>query len=324
MPAPQVSVVIRCCNEEEHIGRLLSGILEQSVSDVDIVVVDSGSTDATLAIASRYPVTVRHIGRHEFTFGRSLNIGCAAARGDYIVIASAHVYPVYRDWLAKMLAPFSDPDIGLVYGQQRGDQRTKYSERQIFEKLYPDGAARRTGGLFCNNANAAIRRTLWQSQPYDESLTGLEDLAWAKAIAQLGHGVCYQGEGSVVHVHDERWRQICNRYRREAIALQSIVPDERFGMLDFLRCLVGNVWSDLRHAHREACLRAVWSEVLSFRLMQFWGTYSGYRTGEQLSDSLKQTFYYPKGWSHAPDLHPADQRAGLRIPYASLVDEDET
>ena len=123
MPAAQVSVVIRCCNEEEHIGRLLSGILEQSVTNVDIVVVDSGSTDATLAIASRYAVTVRHIGRHEFTFGRALHCGCAAARSEYIVIASAHVYPVYRDWLAKMLAPFSDADIGLLYGQQRGDGR---------------------------------------------------------------------------------------------------------------------------------------------------------------------------------------------------------
>ena len=94
---PRVSVIIRCCNEEQHIGRLLSGILEQTLREVEIIVVDSGSTDATLAIASRYPVQIRHIAREAFSFGRSLNVGCAAARGEFLVMASAHVYPIYRD-----------------------------------------------------------------------------------------------------------------------------------------------------------------------------------------------------------------------------------
>ena len=58
---PRCSVVIRCCNEEHHIGRLLSGITQQTIRDAEIIVVDSGSTDATLSIASRYPVKIRHI-----------------------------------------------------------------------------------------------------------------------------------------------------------------------------------------------------------------------------------------------------------------------
>ena len=91
-PAPPVvSVIIRCCNEEQHIGRLLSGILEQSLQDVEIILVDSGSTDATLAIASRYPVQICHIARAEFSFGRSPNVGCAAARGQFLVLASARL-----------------------------------------------------------------------------------------------------------------------------------------------------------------------------------------------------------------------------------------
>ncbi len=49
----QISVIIRCFNEDEHIGRLLSGIMQQTIPTDEVVVVDSGSTDATLAIASR-------------------------------------------------------------------------------------------------------------------------------------------------------------------------------------------------------------------------------------------------------------------------------
>ena len=104
-----VSIVIRCYNEERHIGRLLSGIMQQTLSDVEIVVVDSGSTDATLTIAARYPVRVVSMTPEEFSFGRSLNRGIEAASGDHIVICSAHVYPTYRDWLERLLAPFADP-----------------------------------------------------------------------------------------------------------------------------------------------------------------------------------------------------------------------
>ncbi|WP_200895198.1 MULTISPECIES: glycosyltransferase [unclassified Methanosarcina] len=46
----KISIIIRCYNEEEHIGRLLSGITPQTVKDVEIILVDSGSTDATLSI----------------------------------------------------------------------------------------------------------------------------------------------------------------------------------------------------------------------------------------------------------------------------------
>ena len=320
---PRVSVVIRCCNEEQHIGRLLSGILEQTLREVEIIVVDSGSTDATLAIASRYPVHIRHIARAEFSFGRSLNVGCAAARGEFLVVASAHVYPIYRDWLEKLIAPFSDSQVAVVYGQQRGDERTKYAEQQIFEKLYPAGSAQVMSGYFCNNANAAVRRALWRELTYDETLTGLEDLAWARAIVQRGLRVVYQGEAGVIHVHEESWRQVLNRYRREAIALRSIAPEERFGVADFTRCFVSNVLSDCRHAQREARLREVWLGVVQFRFMQFWGTLRGFARGAAIPDNLKQTFYYPKGWDHEADMSGSEQRAAMRIPYAALGDEDE-
>src|SRR3972149_4226092 len=99
------SIVIRAYNEERHIGRLLAGILRQTVRQVEIILVDSGSTDATLAIASRYPVLISRIEPGGFTFGRSLNLGCGRAKADLIVIASAHVFPVYPDWLGRAPPP---------------------------------------------------------------------------------------------------------------------------------------------------------------------------------------------------------------------------
>ena len=114
---PDCSIVIRAYNEGRHIGRLLEGIGQQTVQNVEVILVDSGSTDDTLDVARRYGIKEVGIRPQDFTFGYSLNRGVAAASADFIVIASAHVYPVYPDWLERLLAPFSDPQVGLAYGQ---------------------------------------------------------------------------------------------------------------------------------------------------------------------------------------------------------------
>ena len=215
---PVCSIIIRAYNEEEHIGRLLVGITAQTVKDVQLILVDSGSSDRTVEIARQYAVEVVTIRPDEFTFGHSLNMGIAQARADIVVLASAHVYPVYPDWLAAMLEPFSDKKVGLVYGKQRGGDRSQFSEHQIFHQWYPDHSVRRQATPFCNNANAAIRLSLWREHPYDEALTGLEDLAWGKWLQEKGYSISFVAEAEVIHVHNESLDGIFNRYKREGMA----------------------------------------------------------------------------------------------------------
>ena len=318
---PSCSIVIRCYNEEQHIGRLLSGIMQQTVRDVEIIVVDSGSTDATLSIASRYPVKILSIRPEEFSFGRSLNSGCQAAGGEFIATVSAHVYPVYKDWLERLLAPFADPQVALAYGKQRGTETTKYSEHQVFARWFPDESNPRQDHPFCNNANAAIRRSLWEQLPYDESLTGLEDIDWARRAVGFGYKIVYAAHAEVVHAHNESPRRIYNRYQREAIALKRIFPQERFNPWDFIRLFAANVVSDCYHAWHD---RVLWRNLLSifvFRLMQFGGTYWGFARHGPVTSQLKQTFYYPN------DLAPSRSdvtkpEPGRRIEYASFPAEE--
>jgi rhamnosyltransferase len=157
------SLVIRAFNEERSIGRLLEGVRRQTVQDVEIILVDSGSTDATVAIAARYGAKVVHIPPAEFTFGRSLNLGLAATTRSLVALASAHVYPVYPDWLERLLAPFSDSRVALTYGKQRGGENSKFSEHQIFARWFPGESISQQENPFCNNANAALRNRVTSS-----------------------------------------------------------------------------------------------------------------------------------------------------------------
>jgi glycosyltransferase involved in cell wall biosynthesis len=290
------SLVIRAYNEERHIGRLLEGVRRQTVQDVEIILVDSGSTDATVGIAARYGAKIVHIPPQEFTFGRSLNRGIAAASRDLVAIASAHVYPVYPDWLERLLEPFADRQVALTYGKQRGYEHSKFSEHQIFARWFPEESNLRQPTPFCNNANAAIRRALWEQDPYDETLTGLEDLAWAKRAQSLGWAIAYVAEAEVIHVHNETPRGVLNRYRREGMAFKRIYPEAHFSLYDFVRSLLSSIGFDLLHAARARRLSGGLASIFWFRAAQFWGTYLGYRRAGPLTPDLRQTFYYHVGW----------------------------
>lgn len=291
---PECSIVIRCHNEEKHIGRLLTGILEQTVKEVEIIVVDSGSTDATLSIASHFPVRIFSIDKKEFSFGRALNVGCSAATADIIVIASAHTYPVYANWLEDMLVPFKDQKIGLTYGKQRGDKRSKFSEQQLFRKWYPDKVDYfYQDHPFCNNANSAIRRSLFEQVPFDTELTGLEDLDWASKITKMGYQIAYAADAEIIHVHEETYKQVFNRFKREAIAMKRIFPHEHLTFLDFLRLFFANNINDYLYAMKTGELMKFFGEIPAFRFAQFYGAYKGFNLAGEVDKTLKQHFYYP-------------------------------
>ena len=315
------SIVIRTYNEEKHIGRLLLGILKQTAQNTEIIIVDSGSTDATRSIASRYPVTLLSIDPNEFTFGRSLNIGCSEAHADLIVLASAHVYPVYVDWLERLLEPFEDEGVWLTYGSQRGGETTRFSEQQQFLKLFPNTADWNQTHPLCNNANAAIRRKTWVQHPYDETLPGLEDIAWAKWALEQGRRLAYVAEAEVAHIHQESPSQVFNRYRREAMALRRIRPEERFGLSDFARLYATNVLSDLGQAAKDGGLATKAPDILSFRFSQFWGTYRGFSYTGGLTSELKQAFYYP---ASVDSRSRTPQREVERVHYEAPEVDAET
>jgi glycosyltransferase involved in cell wall biosynthesis len=292
--APKVSIVIRCYNEADHIGTLFEEIRKQAFEDYEVVVVDSGSTDGTLELIHQADANLQHIKKESFSFGRSLNIGCEAARGELLVFISAHCYPSDEDWLGNLVAGFEDPKVAVVYGKQRGIPQSHFSERQIFRRWFPESSSPRQDDPFSNNANCAIRRDLWADRPYDEALTGLEDVAWAQQVMREGWWVAYRADAGVVHVHNESPSQIRNRYRREAITFQKVFPGEHFNVWDFVRLSMRNVSADWTAASKESSLVANLWPIVRFRVSQFAGTYQGFHMRRPPSSDLKRRFYYPE------------------------------
>jgi glycosyltransferase involved in cell wall biosynthesis len=298
------SVVIRAYNEGKHLGKLLYGIEQQTYfKHVEVILVDSGSTDDTIKIAEHHNVKIIHILPSEFSFGYALNKGCEAATGEILLFASAHVYPLHTTWIENIVTAFQDPNVGLVYGRQTGNEVTKFSEQQIFNQWFPLNNVVNQNNPFCNNANCAIRKSLWIERPYDEKLTGLEDLAWAVQLKFSGKEITYLADAPIVHVHEETWQKIRHRYEREAYAYKVIFPQEKLSFFTFIRLVVHNIWVDwLSAINQGKWIKSAW-EIVRFRYMQFSGTYRGYRDHDLRKDELQRRFYYPQREAHKTDLN---------------------
>lgn len=292
----RVSVVIRALNEEAHIGRLLHGLNSQTKPPDELILVDSGSTDRTVEIAKAMGCKIVDIAKRDFTFGRALNRGCEAASGDALLIVSAHVYPVYKDCLEQLVKPLDNENIWIVYGRQVGDHRTKFSESRLMIKWFPKESIWDQGHPFSNNANALVRRSAWEELRYREELTGLEDLDFAKRAMELGAGVAYVAEAPVVHVHEESWKVLQNRYRREAIAYKDIYPDTTFTARQAVTLAVTNIVSDCWHALVDRKLVHNLSDIVRFRFAQFRGAYLGFSADRAPDAELLRRFYYPSQW----------------------------
>lgn len=289
------SIVIRTLNESRYLDELLAAVGRQRLDGLscEVIVVDSGSTDGTLDIARRHGCKLVHITREQFSFGRSLNLGCAAASGDALVMVSGHCVPTDEHWLARLCAPLAAGTAQYSYGRQVGGPSSHYSECRIFAKYFPETSAIPQDGWFCNNANAALAKTAWERHRFDEELTGLEDMELAKRLVAAGGRVAYVAEACVQHHHEESWPQVKRRFEREAIALQSIMPQVHVGRRDFARYLVTSVWKDLQSARRDGVPAAQWRNILQYRFWQYWGSYKGNHEHRKLSRAQKDLYFYP-------------------------------
>lgn len=293
---PTCSIVIRTLNEARYLDQVLEAVARQSYPAPcrEVVLVDSGSTDASLAIAEKHGCRIVHIAREQFSFGRSLNVGCDAARGEYLVFISGHCVPTTNDWLWELVKPFRDEAVAVTYGRQLGGPESRFSEHCLFEKYFPASAAEaHQAPFFCNNANSAFRRSAWAAHRFDETLTGLEDMHLARILWEKGGRVSYSPSAGVYHYHHEKWRQIMRRYEREAIALRRIMPEIHVHWHDALRYFLAGVLGDSSRALAQRELARRLGEIIAFRYCQYVGAWRGHHAHRALSRREKEKYFYP-------------------------------
>ena len=118
--APLVSVVVPCLNEEQYLGGLLEALQLQERRPDEVIVVEGGSSDATVDIfvakrAASSDVNLTLVPRPGASIPEALNAGVLQAKGDVIVRLDAHSVPS-PNYIADALVHLRDPAVGVVGG----------------------------------------------------------------------------------------------------------------------------------------------------------------------------------------------------------------
>ena len=134
----------------------------------------------------------------------------------------------------------------------------------------------------------------WQRYKFNESLTGLEDMYLAKEMTGNGKTIGYVATSVVHHVHNETWDQVKNRYEREAIALQEIMPEVHISFINMINFIIAGILIDLRRALNSRVFFKEFIGVFKFRTLQFYGSYRGNHKTKKISHDAKIKYYYPE------------------------------
>ncbi len=220
---PMLSVVIPVKNGGSQLERCLGAIRAQQLDDqVEIIVVDSGSTDQSVAVAQNHGAVVIEIAASSFTHGGSRNLGASKAAGDLLVFISQDAVPVGEKWLARLAAPLrADMTLAGVYGRQIAHPGAAPPEIYFLDFLYGPHSRRQsiTGAgelsmdatLF-SNVNSAIRRTAWEQFPFADHIVMSEDQEWSRRALLAGYALQYEAEAVVRHSHEYTLKAAFQRF----------------------------------------------------------------------------------------------------------------
>ncbi|MDX6696650.1 MAG: hypothetical protein QOE65_47 [Solirubrobacteraceae bacterium] len=208
----RASVVIRARDEAATLGEVLDRLAAQTAGH-EVIVVDSGSRDATRDIARDRGARVLDLPPARFTYGRALNLGAAQASADVVVALSAHAFPPDASWLDRMVAWFEDPAVACAFGEVRDERHAPLREpvRQDAARL----EAHPHWGY--SNSAGGFRAALWRERPFREDMPGTEDREWSLWALRRGHVCVLDPALAVRHDHsNESLRDSWRRYEREA------------------------------------------------------------------------------------------------------------
>lgn len=187
---PVCSVVLPTLNEEPYLSKTLDSLAAQNVEH-ELIVVDSGSSDLTTAIAERYNARIIDAPRGKLT---ARHLGISLSRGDVIVAVDADTY-YPEGWLARTLKPFQDNKVVGVTGPRLYDMVGQFAMKafySVFWRLFGSNSAFRkdvyemAGGF-----------NVWIDQQDSRRMVDEEEVLFRDRLARYGK-VVYQPDNPVI------------------------------------------------------------------------------------------------------------------------------
>jgi GT2 family glycosyltransferase len=237
-----ISMLLPVKNGGRHLRELLPALLSQSLTArLEIIAVDSGSTDDSVEVLIRHGARVLSIEPAEFDHGLTRNLAAEHARGEVLVFLTQRARPIGDRWLAPLIASLdADPEVAGVCSRvlpypeadllTRRDGARELSaspsrqRKQILDWEAYRAMTEHERRVFLNfhTVSAAIRTEAWRRTPFRTVQTLGEDLLWARETLESGWAVVHEPASAVHHSHDYSLAELFSRNVDDGIANRDI------------------------------------------------------------------------------------------------------
>ena len=240
MNKPSVSVIIPTKNGGELFESCLEAIIRQKYCGrMELIVVDSGSTDGTIDKARAVGASVYVIDPADFNHSRTRNNAVEHAHNDIIVFTVQDAVASNTNWLDNLVAALGD-EYAAAFGRQTPhDDADIFAQFEINFQNEDIGSSPRTfcipeGQMFdqipyddalalikLDNVCSVYRRTLLKKYPFPD-IVYAEDIAWAHRIIMQGYKIRYDPTIEVFHSHNRPPSYRLHRAFAHTVAMHQI------------------------------------------------------------------------------------------------------
>ena len=233
---PKVSIIIPTYNRGAVITRAIDSVLGQTYKNIEIIVIDDGSTDSTQSIISqRYPDSLIYQYQTNRGAGTARNIGFTLSTGEYINFLDSDDYFLPENIASKVEALRKNPEVGWVFSDRYfiNEKKSIFSARIPFLQQNREKVLQMenffapillTGGKPITTNTALIRRECITSVGgWDETLPALQDVDFFLRISKLFRGK-YIDRADIVQIQssDSLIADITKRYEATKKLIEKI------------------------------------------------------------------------------------------------------
>lgn len=199
---PKVSVIVPCFNEELVLENCVNSLVRQNYKNMEIIIVDDGSKDATKAVAekikNKYSGIIRFFSKPNGGKASALNHGILRSKGEIIISIDAD--SIFRkDTVRNLVIPFNDKKIVAVSGNVKvANRKNLINKHQAMEYISGLNLQRRSFAMLgcpqvISGAIGAFRRDkLMEIGGYSED-TIVEDMDVTISLLEKGGAIEYNG-----------------------------------------------------------------------------------------------------------------------------------